>query len=457
MRVSPGGPAEGAALDPVCGYSIDSRTVQPGELFFAVQGEKYDAHDFVPSAFEHGARAAVVASSKAARWLNAARVSDQPAFPLLVVDDPLRALQRLASAVRRHWNQRVIGITGSAGKTTTKDAVAEVLSESFQVLKSQGNLNNEFGLPLQLLKLDPKHEIAVIEMGMSHAGEISALARIASPDWGVVTNVGNAHAGNFADGIAGVARAKYELIQSLPAQGTAFLNCDDPYVSQFGREFLGKSIYFGLGACANPRAVDIEDLGSEGSRFVVVCGGERIPAELKLVGRHNVHNVLAAIAVGFEAGVPLRQCVAAVGRMRSSSKRGEILHVHGATLINDCYNSNPEALRSMISALAAMPARRRILVAGEMLELGAGAANLHRQCSKFAAEAGIDLVLGVRGQARELVEAAREAGALALFISTPEDAGLWLQDELKEGDAVLLKASRGVGLERALAWVRDAD
>lgn len=443
-----------ASTDLVHGYSIDSRTIQPGELFFAVHGEKYDAHDFVPSAFERGARAAVVAAEKAARWLDPGGSRSQSPLALVVVDDPLAALQRLASAVRRHWNRRVIGITGSAGKTTTKEAVAEVLSSRFHVLKSEGNLNNAFGLPLQLLKLEPDHEIAVIEMGMSHAGEISALARVASPDWGVVTNVGNAHAGNFSDGVAGVARAKYELIQALPTSGTAFLNCDDPYVSQFGRDFHGQAVYFGSGACANPRSSEVEDRGAEGSRFAVTCGEDRLPVTVHLVGRHNVQNALAAIAVGVTAGISLQECAAAVGRLRPSGKRSEVLQIRGATVINDCYNSNPEALRAMITALAAMPAERHILVAGEMLELGADAKLLHRQCGEFAARSGIDLVIGVQGNASELVEAARQAGTPALYIPTPEDAGRWLQEELREGDAVLLKASRGVALERALAWTR---
>lgn len=451
LRYSPGGQAANPAAELVQGYSIDSRTIQPGELFFAIRGEKYDAHDFVSAAFDRGARAAVVAESQAPRWLSLAPGSGRPHVTLVMVDDPLAALQRLASAVRRHWGRRVIGITGSAGKTTTKEAVAEVLGARFQVLKSQGNLNNGFGLPLQLLKIEPSHEIAVIEMGMSHAGEIAALARIASPDWGVVTNVGNAHSGNFADGIAGVARAKYELVESLPSSGVAFLNYDDPYVSQFGRGFAGQSVYFGSGACANPRSMEIEELGAEGSRFVVAYEGERQPAAVKLVGRHNVQNAMAAIAVGLRAGVPLAESITAVARLRPAGKRGEILRVRGASIINDCYNSNPEALRSMITALMAMPAERHIVVAGEMLELGAGSADLHRQCGEFAAAAGADVVVGVRGGARELVEGAREAGASGLFLSSPEDAGLWLRDELRQGDAVLLKASRGVGLERALA------
>jgi len=322
------------------------------------------------------------------------------------------------------------------------------------VLRSQGNLNHEFGMPLQLLKLEPEHEIAVVEMGMSHAGEIAALARIAHPDWGVITNVGSAHAQNFPDGVAGIARAKYELVQSLPAHGIAFLNCDDPYVGQFGRDFHGRSIYFGIGPCADPRAANIEELGAEGVRFQVTAGEEQATVTLALLGRHNIWNAMAAIATGFEAGIPLVECAAAAGRLRPPDKRGEVLHIGGATVINDCYNSNPEALKSMIATLASMPAKRRILVAGEMLELGREAVSLHQQCGAAAGESGIDLVVGVRGTAQHLVEAAREAGALAIFLASPEEAGEWLKAELRQDDAVLLKASRGVGLERALRFLQ---
>jgi UDP-N-acetylmuramoyl-tripeptide--D-alanyl-D-alanine ligase len=430
---------------PATGYSIDTRTLDPGDLFFAIRGERFDDHDFVANALARGARAAVVARSKVTDLLDLAHN-----HTLLIVDDPLIALQTLATAVRRHWNKRVIGITGSAGKTTTKEAVAEVLSSRFSVLKSQGNLNNEFGMPLQLLKLEPEHEIAVIEMGMSHSGEIAALARIAHPDWGIVTNVGSAHAQNFPDSMAGIARAKYELVQSLPASGVAILNCDDPYVGQFGRDFHGRSIYFGMGPCADPRAANIEELGTEGVRFQVTAGEEQATVTLALLGRHNIWNVMAAIAAGLEAGIPLADCAIAAGRLRPPDKRGEVLSIGDATVINDCYNSNPEALKSMIATLAAMPAKRRILVAGEMLELGPGSAALHRECGRVAAESSIDLVVGVRGSAQYIVEAAREAGALAIFLASPLEAGEWLKAELRPGDAVLLKASRGVGLEQAL-------
>lgn len=428
------------------GYSIDSRTLSPGDLFFAVRGERFDGHDFVIPALERGASVAVVAKNKVLELPETARQNT-----LVIVDEPLIALQTLAAAVRRHWGKRVIGVTGSAGKTTTKEAIARVLATKFHVLKSQGNLNNGFGLPLQLLRLEPEHEVAVIEMGMSNIGEISALAHIAVPDWGVVTNVGNAHAENFADGIAGVARAKYELIASLPADGIAFLNCDDAYVSQFGRDFRGKSVYFGRGPCADPRVESVDELGTEGLRMQVRAGERETQVCLRLLGQHNVANALAAIAVGLEAGVPLEDCATALTTLESGDKRGQLLQVRGATIINDSYNSNPEALKAMIQTLMSMPGQRHILVAGEMLELGRESVALHGSCGEAAALAGVDMVMGVRGNASHIVEAAKLGGAEAIFVETPELAGAWLKRNLREKDVVLLKASRGVRLEKVLS------
>jgi UDP-N-acetylmuramoyl-tripeptide--D-alanyl-D-alanine ligase len=430
------------------GYSIDSRTLQPCDLFIAIKGERFDGHDFIASAFERGAIAAMVARDKLTIL-----PEEACKHPLLIVDDPLAALQQLAEAVRKHWNKRLVAITGSAGKTTTKEAIAKVLSAKFSVLKSQGNLNNGYGLPLQLLKLEPEHEIAVIEMGMSSAGEITALARIALPDWGVVTNVGNAHAEFFHDGIAGIARAKYELIEALPEHGVAFLNCDDAYVSQFGRDFRGKAVYFGRGPCADPRIESIESLGVEGQRIAIRAGESHASLHLHLLGEHNVSNALAAVAIGIEAGMPLETCCETLADLRPEDKRGQILTLRGATIINDSYNSNPEALKAMIGTLASMPVSsngRRILVAGEMLELGAGSASLHAACGKAAADAGIDIVAGVRGEAIHIVEAAREGAVEATYFDSPELAGQWLREILRPGDVVLLKASRGVKLERAL-------
>ena len=438
------------------GYSIDSRTVAPGELFFAVRGERLDGHDFIAGALDRGAIAAVV---------SLARVASLPdkvlAAPLLIVEDPLQALQALAAHVRRHWGGRVVAVTGSAGKTSTKDAVATALAARFHVLKSHGNLNNGFGLPLQLLRLEPEHEFAVIEMGMNHAGEIAQLARIAAPDWGVITNVGAAHIENFPDGQTGIARAKYELVEALPASGVAFLNCDDRYVGQFGRDFAGKAVYFGAGPCADPQITAIHEPSVPevaGLQIDILSEGQSATIRLPLLGRHNASNAVAALAVAREAGVPLNDAIQALETLTPGDKRGEVLTIAGATIINDSYNSNPEALQSMIQALAARPAPRRILVAGEMLELGSHAQALHAACGRAAAEAGIDIIVGVRGNAEHLVLAATDAGVTgvaAIFLPDAEAAGAWLKENLQPGDVVLIKGSRGVRLERAIEVLRS--
>lgn len=423
------------------GYSIDSRSIQPGELFFAVKGERFDGHDFVHQALERGAVSAVVRKDQLARF--AVKTC------LLAVDDTLTALQTLATVVRRLWGKPLIGVTGSAGKTTTKEAIAHVLSTRHKVLKSEGNFNNHFGLPLMLLKLQPEQEMAVIEMGMSHAGEIAALAKIAQPEIGVVTVVAPVHLEYF-DSLAGIARAKYELIESLPPGGTAILNADDEYVSQFGRDFKGKVVLYGTRKSADVRAENIESLGAEGSAFDVVVHGLRERATLPLVGAHNISNVLAAVAVGLDRGIHLSEILGAVATLRPAEKRGQVVQLGNIKVINDCYNSNPKALEAMVDALATMPAKRRIVVAGEMLELGPAAEQMHRTAGQYIAHKKMDVLIGVRGLAQPMVEAAKAAGMNAEFVATPQEAGEWLARESREGDVVLLKASRGVKLEQAL-------
>ena len=422
-------------------YSIDSRTMRVGELFFAIRGERLDGHDFVEGALNAGAVGAVIANDEAARFPVKSR--------LIAVEDTTKALQQLGAAVRRIWGKKLIGITGSAGKTTTKECVAHVLASQLRVHKSVGNLNNHWGMPLQLLKLEQEHDVAVIEMGMNHADEIRALAEIAKPDIGIVTNVGAVHLENF-ESIRGVARAKYELIESLPAGGMAVLNADDEYVCQFGRDFKGKVITFGVEKPADVRAENISMQGESGTSFDVVGQGFRERAHLPLLGRHNVLNACAAVAVAVEMGILPSRAIASLASIAPADKRGEVLHFGGATVINDCYNSNPKALKSMVDALASIEAKRRIVVAGEMLELGPTSQELHQECGRYMAEHGINYVLGVRGNGLGIAEGARAAGAESEFVSTPEEAGEWLAREMKEGDAVLVKASRGVRLEKAI-------
>jgi len=437
------------SADVAQGYSIDSRTIGPGQLFFAVKGERLDGHDFVRSALEKGAVAAVVGKDQLGRY--------PEKKCLLAVEDTLVALQTLATAVRKLWGKPLIAVTGSAGKTTTKEAIAHVLSTRYRVLKSEGNFNNHFGLPLMLLKLEPERDVAVIEMGMSHAGEIRALAKIAQPEMGVVTNVAAVHL-EFFDSLAGIARAKYELIESLPPNGTAVLNADDEYVSQFGHDFKGKVVMYGTRAGAEVRAENIRSMGTEGCEFDVVIGSVREHARMPLVGEHNVLNALAAVAVGLERGLKPSEAVTALATLAAVDRRGQVLQLGNITVINDCYNSNPKALESMVNALATMAGRRRIVVAGEMLELGPAGEQLHRQAGTYIAEKKVDALLGVRGLAQAMVESAKRAGTRAEFVAAPEEAGDWLAREARDGDVVLLKASRGVKLEKALeTWKARRD
>jgi UDP-N-acetylmuramoyl-tripeptide--D-alanyl-D-alanine ligase len=427
------------------GYSIDSRTLNAGDLFIAITGERFDGHEYVQAALDKGAVGAIVEAGT--------KVEGDP-LRLLQVDDTLKALQLLGAAARRLWGKPLLAVTGSAGKTTTKEILAHILSTRFRVMKSSGNLNNHIGLPLQLLKLEAEHDLAVVEMGMNHAGEIRALGELAHHDLAVVTAVAPVHL-EFFGSLAEIARAKYEIIETLHPGGVAVLNADDDYVCQFGRDFKGKVVRFGIKRSADVRAQKIKLNGAEGSTFELTVGSVGEPVTFPLVGEHNIYNALAAAAAAMERGISPSQAAAALSSIAPPDKRGQVLHLHGATIINDCYNSNPRALEAMIDTLASMKAERRILVVGEMLELGPTAEALHRECGKHAAEKKIDMVIGVRGMARAVAEAACGFGTQAQFVETPEQAGEWLARNLRLNDAVLLKASRGVKLERALEMLKD--
>jgi UDP-N-acetylmuramoyl-tripeptide--D-alanyl-D-alanine ligase len=427
------------------GYSIDSRTLNAGDLFIAIAGERFDGHDYVQAALEKGAVAAVVQQGRS--------VGGDPKR-LLQVEDTIKALQSLGAAARRLWGKPLLAVTGSAGKTTTKEILAHLLATRFRVMKSSGNLNNHIGLPLQLLKLETEHDIAVVEVGMNHAGEIRALGAIAHHDMAVVTVVAPVHL-EFFESVRQIARAKYEIIETLHSGGVAVLNADDEYVCQFGRDFKGKVVTFGIRRAADVSAQKIKLNGAEGSTFELVVGSVREQASLPLVGEHNIYNALAATAAAIERGIMPSQAAAALATIQPPDKRGQVLEIGGATIVNDSYNSNPRALEAMIDTLASMQAKRRILVAGEMLELGPSGEEMHRECGRHAAEKKIDFVIGVRGLAQALAEAACGGGTQAQFVETPEQAGEWLAQNLRHGDAVLLKASRGVKLERVLEMLQE--
>lgn len=420
----------------VSGWSIDSRTANPGDCFFALRGPSNDGHDYLANVAAMGAQMAVVDHPVTAK------------IPQLVVPDTLAAMQRLAHTARVRWGGTVVGVTGSAGKTTTKDAVATLLSVGMRTGRTIGNYNNHFGVPLSILRLPDDCRAAVIEMGMNHAGEIRDLTRIARPEIGVVTNVGWAHAEFFDTGIEGVALAKRELIEGLPADGTAILNADDERVREFARVHPGRSVLFGFSEDADVRA---EEFRMCPNHTHFRCLG--VDFESPLSGRHGVSNVLAAIAVARELGISPERLRDAVKSLGVGKMRGERTERNGITIINDCYNANPEAVRSMLELLRETPARRRIAVLGEMLELGREAGALHRDTGHFAAEQGIDALLGVRGAARFMVDGAIEAGlsgSAASFFETPEAAGDFLKTFMRPGDAILFKGSRGVQVEKAL-------
>jgi UDP-N-acetylmuramoyl-tripeptide--D-alanyl-D-alanine ligase len=409
----------------VSGWSIDSRTTAAGDLFFALKGENFDGHEFVSKVLEKGASAAVVSEAIAARG------------NLLRVPDTLRALQQLAEWARGYWGRPVVAITGSAGKTSTKDIIAALLSVRLRVGKTTGNFNNHIGLPLSILRIPDDAEVAVLEMGMNHAGEIRDLCRIASPEIGVVTNVGYAHVENF-DSIEGIAAAKRELIEGLPESGTAILNADDPFVAKFA--YSGRSITYGLCERAEVCAEQIA-LTPAGSEFTV----EGTRFQTQLVGRHGISNVLAGIAVAKVFGIPPASLTEAVAALTPGKMRGERHIWNGVTVLNDAYNSNPEAARHMLDVLRNENAARRIAVLGEMRELGTMSERLHREVGAYAA--GIDLLVGIRGAASAMVEA---APGRAVFFETPEAAGEYLRTFVQPGDAVLFKGSRGTRVEAAI-------
>ncbi len=436
-RVTEAAAAERAPGRRISGWSIDSRTLAAGDLFFALRGPSHDGHDYVRAALERGAAGAVVDHTLGLPGE-------------LVVSGTLAAMQKLAACTRRRWGGRVVGITGSAGKTTTKDVIAHLLASEMPVGRTIGNLNNHFGLPLSILRLPDDARAAVLEMGMNHAGEIRALARIARPDIGVVTNVGYAHAEAFGS-IEAIALAKRELIEELPPDGVAVLNADDPLVAAFRNSHPGRTVTFGVAETADVRAEEME-LGAEGVRFRL--GG--VPFESPLAGRHGLSNVLAGLAVARIFEIPLERMREPVRALQPGKMRGERMERRGITIWNDCYNSNPEAARAMLDVLRATPARRRFAVLGEMLELGQSTEALHREVGRYAAERGIDVLIAIRGAARFMVEEAVRAGlseSAAYFFEDPAVAGDFVRGILREGDAVLFKGSRGVQVERALERV----
>jgi UDP-N-acetylmuramoyl-tripeptide--D-alanyl-D-alanine ligase len=414
----------------------------------AIHGPRHDGHNFVVAALDAGALACIVAEGRLGEF------SEPVRSRLFPVRDTLAALQGLAQAVRTKWGRRLAGVTGSAGKTTTKEVLAALLAARFRVLKSEGNLNNEFGLPLQLLRLEDADEAAVVELGMSHAGELRRLAEIARPDVGVVTGVAPVHLEFFAS-LDEIALAKRELIEGLAGpDSVAVLNADDSRVARFADVAPGRVLTFALEARADFRAENIDDRGMDGSEFDFVGPEGRARLSLQLAGRHNISNAVAALAAASVWGVGAAEAKEIFPGLQATGMRGRVLRYDdGFSVINDCYNSNPVALTAMVDLLGNTPASgRRILAAGEMLELGPSSPELHREAGRSAAaNKKIDWIIGAQGDAESLVRGAVEAGHAAAhtqFFPTSSDAAGFIAKLLQPGDLLLVKGSRGVKMER---------
>jgi UDP-N-acetylmuramoyl-tripeptide--D-alanyl-D-alanine ligase len=429
----------------------DSRTLAAGDLFVALRGPRFDGHGFVEQALERGAAAAIVDEEWARRADGRGGPSGPPLNPaagLIEVGDTLKALQDLAHAVRAAAGTRLVAITGSAGKTTTKEAIAELLSTQGRVVKNKGNLNNHIGLPLSLLQLRSLPDMAVMELGMNHAGEISTLVAVAAPDVRVWTNVGDAHLGFFASADA-IADAKAEILELATPQSVLVVNADDPRVMTRVGGFIGRTLTFGLSPGATIRALDVEDLGVDGMRArLTTPHGER-RLETPLLGRGNLANVLAAAAVALNEGVSIDDVVSVAARLRAGDRRGEVRRLRdGITLIDDSYNSSPAALRTSLEVVAhASGYARKVAVLGEMLELGRHSAALHQECGRAAAAAGLDLLIAVGGAAAAAMgEAAAAAGMPAgavAHVERSDDAAVMAVAAVRPGDLVLVKGSRG--------------
>ncbi len=432
------------------GYSIDSRSVKPGELFFAIRGKRWDGHRFVRQALECGAIGAVIEQKALGQF------QDLTHEELIPVNDTTAALQELARAIRRRWGKKLVGVTGSTGKTTTKEMIAAVLASHFRVLKSPGNLNNQFGIPLSLLALEPEHEVAVMEMGMSAGGEIARLASIAGPQIGVVTNVAPAHL-EFFDSVDSIARAKRELIEGLQPPKAAILNFDDDRVRRFAEGFDGRVLTFGFKQGAQIRCLEVETFWSKSGQgirteFRLEGAPYRGRFTIPMPGRHNVENALAAIATAVLFDIPEPEVQNALREFKPPGQRADIISLpDGLVIMNDSYNSNPKAMEMMLKTLRDWPCTgRRIVVAGEMLELGPSSPQLHREVGAICARSGIDWLAGVQGDARYILDGAREAGLSSermIYFDRAQEAALFCRGLLRRGDVVLVKGSRGVHLE----------
>jgi len=424
------------------GVSIDTRTLRPGELYVGIRGDKYDGADFSAAAVAAGAAGVVVPRG----WSGMSGIG---AAVVIVVDDTTTALQALAHATRKASGTNVVAITGSAGKTTTKEVTAEFLGAKYRVIRNRGNLNNHLGLPLSLMELTTRPDVAVVELGMNHAGEISTLVRIAEPDVRVWTNVGEAHLGFFAS-LDAIADAKAEILEGATRESVLVANADDELVTSRSKTFAGRVVSFSVDGQADVRAAHVIDRGIDGTTARVSTPVGAFDLRTPLVGRGNLANILAATAVGIHFDVPLDAIAARAATLTPAQHRGDVIRLgHGVVVIDDSYNANPTATRRAIDVLSvSATAGRRVAVIGEMLELGDHGEALHQQTGAAAANADIDELVAIGGpNAVAIAVAAAVAGlprGCVHYFKTSEDAANAFASYVAPGDLVLVKGSRGI-------------
>lgn len=440
---------------PIRWISIDSRSIRPGDLFLAIKGDRFDGHDFVGAALSRGAVGAIVHDAYPVGSLAVKPASKRTVPFILGVRDPLFAYQQLATHHRSRFDIPVVAVTGSNGKTTTKEMVASVMAHRWRILKTEGNLNNRIGVPQTLFHLTGRHEGAVIEMGVDQIGQTTRLCEMARPTIGVITNIGPDHL-EFFGSMEGSAQSKAELLDLLPSEGTAILNADDLYYDYLAARARCRLMSFGLSAKADVRAMDVKSDGRNGSIFRLLLPGKvrHTIVRIHVQGAHNISNALAAAAVGAVLGLPGAVIAQGLSRFRPAAMRSQVFVSHGVTVINDCYNANPASMKAAVQLLVQRgEGRKKIAVLGDMLELGADAASLHREVGAFVAQQGIDQLIVCGSLGRSLAEGAERAGFdrdRIILVPDASAAAAAVKAVVKQGDVVLAKASRGMKLEQVV-------
>jgi len=423
----------------VSGISTDSRKIKPGDLFIPLIGENFDGHNYIASAFENGAAAA----------LSQKPVSNLPDRVVISVDNTLKALQDLAERYRSRFSIPFTGITGSVGKTSTKEMVACALGTRYNVLKNEGNLNNEIGVPLTVFRLDGSHEAAVVEMGMSGFGEISALTSIVKPSVAIITNIGISHIEKLGSR-QNILKAKLEILEGLQPGGLLILNGDDSLLSGVKDLLKVRTVSYGLNEGVDYQAVNVCSRGISGIDFDIRVHTGEYTVHVPAPGIHNVYNALAAIAAGLELSVPMKDIIDGIAQFRTGRMRMDIISANGLTVINDVYNASPQSVKAALDVLNELECSRRIAVLGDMLELGKWSEQAHTQTGADAASCRLDYIVTVGADAAYIVKGAAGAGFpadRAVSFSTNDEALGFLERILEPGDGVLVKGSRGMKME----------